>query len=184
MNALSQNPDDCFVFAYFEIPAIYASVIHYKMLRMPQQIVGKDTLDLTNAALNTYFELKTERQIIVYKHLIVKQLAKSVLQKKTHWLYFAKGTPLKRIAREGGFTEWKEVFFCGGSLNAQQRGLIIQVQKSLKAKGYYTGKIDNTLNKKTKAALLKFQKDNALPVGTINLRTLNALGVHDVYYDL
>lgn len=56
-------------------------------------------------------------------------------------------------------------------------GKISQIQQALRAKGYDPGPIDNVLGAKTREALAKFQKDNNLPVGNLNVETMRALGV-------
>ena len=46
-------------------------------------------------------------------------------------------------------------------------------------RGYEVGPAgaDNILGSDTKSALVKFQKDNGLPVGALDFETLKALGV-------
>ncbi|MEL6865256.1 MAG: peptidoglycan-binding domain-containing protein, partial [Bacteroidota bacterium] len=46
-----------------------------------------------------------------------------------------------------------------------------------KERGYDPGPTDNILGSRTKAALTKFQKDNSLPVGQLDMETLKALGI-------
>lgn len=50
------------------------------------------------------------------------------------------------------------------------------IQVCLKQKGYYKGVIDNLLGPSTRQALVKYQKDNKLPVGNLNLETIKHLG--------
>lgn len=51
------------------------------------------------------------------------------------------------------------------------------IQQKLRARGYYQGPDDNILGASVKAALIRFQKDNHLPVGSLNLETLHCLGL-------
>ena len=79
----------------------------------------------------------------------------------------------KRLVKKGGFTEWREVL-----CNDRVTGYTIrQIQNALRERGYDPGPIDNVLGARTKAALTKFQKDNSLPVGQLDIETLRALGV-------
>jgi len=79
----------------------------------------------------------------------------------------------KRLVKKGGFTEWREVL-----CNDRVTGYTIrQIQAALRERGYDPGPIDNVLGAQTKAALTKFQKDNNLPVGQLDIETLRALGV-------
>jgi hypothetical protein len=79
----------------------------------------------------------------------------------------------KQLVKKGGFTEWREVL-CGNKITGYT---IRQIQKSLKDRGYNPGPIDNVLGLKTKTALTKFQRDKGLPVGQLDLETLQALGI-------
>jgi hypothetical protein len=80
----------------------------------------------------------------------------------------------KNLVTKGGFSEWREVV-CAANVTS---AVIRDVQAALKAKGYDAGASNNVLNAQTKAALTKFQKDNGLPVGAMDLETLKALGVN------
>ncbi len=86
-------------------------------------------------------------------------------------------TVTKRIlTKPGGFTEWREVV-CGSDITS---ALVRQVQEALMARGYNVGTAgaDNVMGRDTKAALVKFQKDNGLPVGNLDFETLKKLGIN------
>jgi len=72
------------------------------------------------------------------------------------------------------FKEWREVL-CSGDVTVS---VIRQVQDALRSKGYDPGPSDNVMGARTKAALVKFQKDNGLPVGQLDFQTLKALSVN------
>ncbi len=80
------------------------------------------------------------------------------------------------LVKPGGFTEWREVV-CGSDVTT---ALVRQVQQALMARGYNVGAAgaDNVMGRDTKAALVKFQKDNGLPVGNLDFETLKALGIN------
>ncbi len=80
----------------------------------------------------------------------------------------------RSVSRKGVFSEWREVV-CSNKITAN---LTQQVQRALRDRGYDPGPIDNVIGTKTKAALVKFQKDNGLPVGNLDMETLKALGVN------
>ncbi|MEO0339773.1 MAG: peptidoglycan-binding domain-containing protein [Bacteroidota bacterium] len=79
----------------------------------------------------------------------------------------------RKLVKKGGFEEWREIL-CAEQVTSYT---IRQIQDALKARGYDPGPLDNLLGTQTKAALVKFQKDNKLPIGNLNLETLKALGV-------
>ncbi len=85
-------------------------------------------------------------------------------------------TVTKRVlVKAGGFSEYREVV-CSKNITSQ---LVRQVQRALLAKGYTVGPAgtDNVLGKDTRAALIKYQKDNGLPVGNLNVETMKHLGI-------
>ena len=81
----------------------------------------------------------------------------------------------RNLVKPGGFTEWREVV-CDTDINS---GLYRRIQEALVAKGYNVGAagVDGSWGAASKAALVKFQRDNNLPVGQMDLETLKALGV-------
>ncbi|MEM6320299.1 MAG: peptidoglycan-binding domain-containing protein [Bacteroidota bacterium] len=79
----------------------------------------------------------------------------------------------RAVSRKGGFSEWREVV-CANKVTTS---MVQQVQRALRDRGYDPGPIDNIIGTQTKAALVKFQKANGLPVGNLDMETLKALGV-------
>lgn len=69
---------------------------------------------------------------------------------------------------------WKEVL-CDG--DKRSKGLILDVQLALLARGYDVGQANSQLTSKTKEMLTKFQQDNGLEYGQFDIDTLRALGV-------
>jgi len=85
-------------------------------------------------------------------------------------------TVSKRVLKTaGGFSEWREVV-CGADVTSD---LVRRVQSALISRGFDVGTsgADNQLGAGTKAALVKFQRENGLPVGQLDFETLKALGV-------
>jgi len=80
----------------------------------------------------------------------------------------------RQLVKKGGFTEWREVV-CNYKVTAE---LNRQIQIALRDRGYNPGPIDNIIGTQTKAALVKFQKDNGLPIGSLDVETMKALGVN------
>jgi len=81
----------------------------------------------------------------------------------------------RQLVKAGGFTEWRTVV-CDTDMTPQ---LVRKVQSALIAKGYNVGSAgaDNRMGTATKEALVKFQKDNGLPIGQMDYETLRALGI-------
>lgn len=68
---------------------------------------------------------------------------------------------------------WKTTL-CEASITPD---VVQQVQNVLRDKGYYKGKDSGLLDKKTKRALIRFQKHNALPFGNLDYDTLELMNI-------
>lgn len=83
-------------------------------------------------------------------------------------------TVTRRIADgTGNFSEWREVLCPNDVSNVSIR----QLQRALNNAGYNVGAADGVMGSRTKAALAKYQKDNNLPIGGMNMATLRKLGL-------
>ncbi len=80
----------------------------------------------------------------------------------------------KTLVKQGGYTVWKEVL-CEDQINGNT---IYAIQRALKNRNYDVGNVDQVLGSQTKAALTQFQRDNGLPIGQLDVDTLNLLGVY------
>ena len=170
-NCLSQNPDDCIDYVLVHIPAVLQHIEHCNLEKMPRKIAQNDTLDLTPEELNRYFQVEREIKQFVYSHDIRTQNARYKTVEVGRIPLFKNQV----MVRVGGFTEWKQVVCCYGPVQKFEHTREIQV--ALRRKGYYKGAIDNEIGPKTKKALVQFQKNKGLPIGTLNEQTLRALGV-------
>lgn len=148
---LSAYPDDCLVLFLIEVPAEYKTV---------EKLVLKAT-----AHQRRYDNLDT----VVFKQVVETQpLTKTLFESPPQYeKVFRKTHPYTY------YSEWREVL-CG---TIHRSDTVIQLQKALKERGYYYDKLDDILGAKTKAALLRFQKDNQLPMGSLNCATMKALGM-------
>lgn len=81
---------------------------------------------------------------------------------------------LRKLARQGGFTAWETVL-CPADITLN---VINQVQDALRERGYYEDDGSNTLDGTTKAGLVAFQKDNGLPIGNLDMKTVNMLNIN------
>jgi len=79
----------------------------------------------------------------------------------------------KRFKKVYGETCWNEVL-CEKDITYDK---ILALQQALNNKGYNVGAADGLLNYITKAQLKKFQTENGLPEGNLNIETLKILGV-------
>ncbi len=138
-----------------EVPARYENVSYQKLVRdaavssadVPAQYGNRNYQKLAAAASTSVTETPAQYNSITKTNLV----------------------------RPGGFTEWREVV-CETDVDAN---LYRNIQASLIEKGYNIGSAgaDGIWGAASKAALVKFQRDNNLPVGALNIETLKALGV-------
>ncbi len=138
-----------------EVPARYENTSYQKLVSdaavsstdIPAQYGERNYKKLANAASTSVTETPAQYNNITKRNLV---------------------TP-------GGFTEWKEVV-CNSDVTP---ALYRQIQEALIAKGYSVGAAgaDGTFGAASKAALVKFQRDNGLPVGQMDIETLKSLGV-------
>ncbi len=74
----------------------------------------------------------------------------------------------------GSQTVWKEVLCPNDS---RSNSLITNVNLALLDKGYDVREVGNKMTKSTKEMLIKFQQDNGLDHGQLDIDTLSALGI-------
>ena len=154
-NCLSNDPKDCQVICLKEVPAQFNKV-ERKVVKTPAY-----TRQITIPA-----EIK-----IVPRKVMVKPAESIQIEIPATY----KKIMDKKMVKKGGYTDWREVL-CGAKLTTER---IRAIQNALIAKGYSVGSrgADNVFGEDTKVALRKFQADNGLPQGNLNMETLNALGV-------
>lgn len=87
--------------------------------------------------------------------------------------YYWEDIPVKKLVQKGGFTKWEEVI-CDYEVTAE---LNQQIQQALIKRGYDADPTSRVIGTRTKAALVKFQKNNNLPIGNLNIKTMDALGI-------
>lgn len=154
-NCLSSDPRDCQVLCLKEIPAQFNKVDR-KVVKTPsytRQIISPSEIKIVPRQVMVKPAQTIQLEIpATYKKILDKQLVK-----------------------KGGYTDWREVL-CGEKLTNDR---IRQIQLALIAKGYNVGPrgADNVFGADTKNALVKYQADNSLPQGNLNMETLNSLGV-------
>ncbi|MEY4925601.1 MAG: hypothetical protein RI894_37 [Bacteroidota bacterium] len=67
-NGLSQNPDDCAVFAFIELLPQYDRITTRIELKPPRKIIGQDTIRLDNAELKRFGTFYKRVEKITYYH--------------------------------------------------------------------------------------------------------------------
>lgn len=184
-NCLSADPKDCLVWCLQETPAEYRTVTTSEKLPCKKgwDEIGADcTRRISKPAKYDYIldsiavdklisqcpDVKVEPHNITKRINIEPQLVDTIAVSATY------DTIRRRtLVKAGGFTKWVEVL-CEDDIDER---LYSRLSQELSLRGYETGSEAEYPNPKTKAALIKFQKDNGLPIGQMDFETLEALGL-------
>lgn len=152
-SCLSPNPEDCQVLCLVEVPAKYKT-FKRRILKTPS--FTRET--------NIAEELKITARKVVKTPASTKEVPVPPTYK----------TVMKRyVSKEGGYSDWKETI-CEHQMT---RDLIKNVQQALADKGYDPGPVDGYMGGRTVKAINTFQSDKNLPIGSLNVETVSALGV-------
>lgn len=175
-NCLSANPDDCKVWCLTEIPAQYKTVTK-QQVKVPASTrevpIPAEFKTITKAVVSNAANVR-ERDVPSESRTVTKQVLQSPATTREVTIPAEYSTiTSKKLVRSGGFTDWVEVL-CESKMTSAKA---IEIQNALKARGYDPGPIDNVMGTRTREALVKFQKDNGLPQGNVNVETLRALGI-------
>jgi hypothetical protein len=151
---LSADPSDCQVMCLVEVPAVYTAVTK----RVLKQNAYSRSIYVPMEYKIVAKQVKTQNE--KYTEQVVPATYKSVQE--------------RYLITKGGYQGWREIL-CGTDLTTAK---ITSIQRALKAAGFTPGPIDNIFGIKTKEALKAYQRAKGLPVGNLNLETLNSLGVN------
>ncbi len=175
---LSDNPDDCIIMCLEKTPAEYKTVTK-QVLENPattkEEVIPAEYKTVTKTVVKTPASTK---EIVIpaeYK-TVIKQVVDVAAHTQEVITPAEYQTVSKRVLKtKGGYSEWKEIV-CDNKVNTD---IVSQIQAALKKKGYDIGPkgVDGVLGTDTKAALVKYQKDNSLPVGNLNIETMKSLGI-------
>ncbi len=124
-------------------------------------IEKKDSYGRTTYCLIEEKSEKTTEELIIVKD--TSQTKDFVIE------YFAK----KRLIKKGG-VEWREVV-CGKKVKPE---LIVKIQEKLIEQGFDDLIPNGKMDKQTKGMLVDYQKRNGLPVGNLDVETMDNLGVN------
>ncbi|HOJ90607.1 MAG TPA: peptidoglycan-binding domain-containing protein [Saprospiraceae bacterium] len=175
-NCLSQNPDDCYIVCYEQIPAKYRSETNtYEVspatttedvIPARYTTVSKKVVD--QPARTIEMPIEASYKTITRRVMVEPETVREEVVPATY-----KTVKERRLVRSGGFTVWTEILCEGKTTNSK----LSSVQRALQAKGYNVGTIDGKMGLKTQTALKQYQTDMGLPTGNLNIETLKSLGV-------
>lgn len=176
-NCLSDNPEDCYVLCWVEIPASYEYNVTTNLVKAEQYdtIYGNPVYKTITVTVVDKPAWTEQVQVpAVYKTYSRKNLIKCSTVNVTTIPGKYKTETRRVLVSKGGYTNWVEVV-CDTDIDVS---LIKRVQVKLNDLGYNAGTADGIMGSGTKKALEKYQSDNNLPVGNLNIATMQKLGVN------
>ncbi len=175
-NCFSDNPEDCYIACYEEVPAKYRTE-KYQVLDQPatttEDIIPAKYETVTKRVLSEpskVIEIPVDPQ---YKTVSTKVLVSPEAANEVVIPAEYKTVNERRLVRKGGYSVWTEILCASKTSSSTVRN----VQSALTEKGYTVGPIDGVMGLQTQTALKQFQTDNGLPIGNLNIETLKALGL-------
>lgn len=178
-NCFSKNPEDCFILCWEEVPAQYSTNSQRSLVSEEQTVteqVGAEYKTIKIRVIDQPATTKTveipakyktySKRVLVDNDCVEDRVVSTPDQYTT--------TTQKRLVSSGGYTGWVEILCAANTTDSVVR----DVQKQLNAKGYSVGVADGVMGVKTRAMLQKYQQDNSLPKGNLNIETLKSLGVN------
>ncbi len=175
-NCFSENPEDCLIACYEKIPAVYKTET-YDVILTPEKTVEKIIpaiyKTITREVVDTPEKVVEMPYEPIYKAVKEKVMVNPETVKEEAIPAVYKEVFEKKLAQKGGYTVWTEIL-CANKTSAST---IRKLQRALRAEGYSIGAVDGVLGTRTQTSLKQFQLDNELPVGNLNIETLQALGI-------
>ena len=178
-NCKSKDPEDCLEWQLVEIPSQSATynikersdkqfpILSAPTVTDPDQYVTITKKKLVKPA--SYKEVKVPAQYqTVTRKILIEPRKVERQQIPAEYKLVKKAINIK----DGGFMEAREVV-CKEDYPRYTRKL----QTKLKEMGYFNDVIDGDFGRKTQEALMRYQKDNNLPMGQYDFDTLKRLGL-------
>ena len=175
-DCFSANPDDCYIMCWEQTPAEYKTVTR-KAVQTPAQVkevvVPAEYKTIKRQVIKTPASV-TEIEVPAKYKTVTREVLVSPAREETVEVPGEYHTePYWIVADLGGYTEWTEIL-CQEKTTVS---VVQQLQQALKNRGYEVGPIDGVMGNKTRQALNKFQTDNNLPLGSLNIETLSLLAI-------
>lgn len=173
----SDNPNDCVVKCWVKVPAEYRTV-EKRVLKTPATTkdveIQAEYKTVSKQVVKTPATTKVVEIAAEYQTVSKQVLTKAADTREEIIPAEYKTITKTRKVSEGGSSSWEEIL-CKVDISAQT---VRDIQTALKTAGSYDGTIDGQMGTGTKKALLKYQEENGLPVGNLNIKTLQKLGIY------
>jgi len=186
-SCFSKNPDDCYIVCYEEKPAVYRTESYQVLVdngaggtsvsggaSTREETIPAKYKTVTKRVIDT--PARVEEIVVPAQYTTVTKKVmispETVRQETIPAVY--KTVNERRLVSTGGYTVWTEIL-CPSQRSDSK---ISAVQRALNAAGYNCGAADGVLGLRTQTALKQYQTDKGLPIGNLNIQTLQALGVN------
>ncbi|NND94870.1 MAG: peptidoglycan-binding protein [Flavobacteriales bacterium] len=177
-NCMSADPNDCFVACYEEVPERYTTYTS-SVLKTPATVIEvqepAEYKTVTRRVVKTPATMREEQIPAEYATVTKRVLMKPATVEERVMDPEFKTITKRRLVKAGEYSDWREVL-CESKITTYT---IRQIQEALMGAGYDIGPAgaDNVLGGDTRSALKQYQRDNNLPIGNLNIETLEALGI-------
>jgi regulator of extracellular matrix RemA (YlzA/DUF370 family) len=159
-----------------EIPATYKTVTH-KVIAVPASTREEEIPAIYKTVTQTVLKTPAStREVLIpatYKTVTRTVVETPAASREETIPALYETVQRERQVTPGSQTQWTKVL-CQSDITSER---IRAIQAALKEKGYDPGPIDNRLGAQTKAAISQYQRDNKLPQGSLDFKTLESLGV-------
>ena len=178
-NCFSENADDCFILCYEEVPAVYRTESKQVLVSEAQtveEVIPAKYKTVTKRVVDEPARTVEVPIDPVYNNVTtsVKVADEKVNEEVIPAVY--KTVSERKLVKKGGYTVWTEILCADQTTSATVR----KIQEALKRDGYNAGPTDGVMGLQTQTAIKQYQVDKNLPVGNLNLKTLESLGLKDV----
>ena len=176
-NCFSENSEDCFIMCYEEIPAKYRTE-EYKVLvseaKTVEEVIPAKYKTVKKRVIDQPSRTVEVPVEPVYDFVSTKVLVSAeTVNEETIPAEYTTVTE-RKLVKKGGYTLWTEIL-CAADTSSD---MVRKVQSALKANGYNPGPVDGVLGLQTQTAIKQYQVDKELPIGHLNIKTLESLGVY------
>ena len=168
-------PRFCLFVAIVEVPQFYTHYENHRLVEAAKieyrngENIRYEVLDSTSDFLSRYGMPTIYTRVPVYD--VRKQRYKVEAD-----FDFLKYADVKQDTgkRQPFLSEWRDIVCCYERITSPT---VADIQMALIQRGYLR-KQNDVMDRRTKKALARFQRDKGLPVGTLNAETLKSLGLY------
>ncbi len=177
-SCFSKNPDDCYIVCFEEIAAVYRTET-FQTLVSPattrEETIPAKYKTVSRKVVDQPARVDEKTIPATYKSLSKRVMISPETVREETIPAVYKTVNDRQLVSTGGYTVWTEIL-CPSQRSDSK---ISAVQRALNAAGYNSGTPDGILGLRTQTALKQYQTEKGLPIGNLNIQTLQSLGINN-----